>query len=114
MELKEILAKMSEPEKLIEPNEMVILNGYIGQFITDYELQHDEAKIAYSFKWEKVKYETNTEGKPLTDKQTEIRMMRDTAYTSLLQIKRTLGELMRYRQDLNRRIEVIMGIKRRN
>lgn len=111
MELNEILDKMKEPEKLIEPNEMVILGQHIGGFITDYELKYDEAKMEYSFKWEKVKYETEN-GKPLSDKQTEIRMMRDDVYKKLNNIKRTLGELKRYRADLHRRVDIIMGIKR--
>lgn len=113
MELNEILELMKEPEKLTEPNEMVLVASHIGGFITDYELQYDEAKIEFSFKWEKVKYETE-DGKPLSDKQTEVRMMRDPVYKKLNQIKRTLGELKRYRADLHRRIDIIMGIKRRN
>lgn len=114
MELPEILAKMAEPEKLVDPNEMVLLNQYISGFITDYDLKYDEAKMAYSFRWEAVKYEPTASGKPLSDKQTEIKMMRDSVYVDMLKIKRTLSELKRYRQDLNRRIEVIMGIKRRS
>ncbi len=110
MELPEILAKMAEPEKLVEPNEMVLLNQYISGFITDYELQYDEAKLAYSYRWEAIKYEATVAGKPRSDKQTEIQMMRDPIATNLYKIKRTLSELKRYRQDLNRRIEVVMGI----
>lgn len=113
MELDEILEKMKNPEALIDPGDMTILAQHIGGFITDYELQYDETKMEFSFKWEKVKYETE-DGKPLSDKQTEIRMMRDDVYKKLNKVKRTLGELKRYRADLHRRIDVMMGIKRRS
>ncbi len=113
MELSEILAKMKEPEKLVEPGEMMILVEYISGFITDYTLQYDEMKLAYSFKWEQVKYGVLPNQKPLSDKQTEILMMRDSVTSKLNQIKRTLGELKRYRNDLNRRVEIIMGLHRR-
>lgn len=114
MELPEILERMSNPEGLIDPNDIVILNGHIGGFITDYELQYDEVKMAFSFKWEEVKYTVPAGQRPLTDKLTEIKMMRDPVYVKLNKIKRTLGELKRYRSDLNRRLDVIMGIKRRS
>lgn len=118
MELSEILEKMKEPEKLLEPGEMVNISQHISQFITDYELQYDEAKIAYSFRWEEIKYAPTLSEKSIakarTDKQTEIAMMRDPAYERLNKIKRTLGELKRYRSDLNRRMDVIMNIRRHN
>lgn len=112
MELTDILQMMKEPEKLIDPNDIVLINQHIAGFITDYELQYDEAKIAYSFKWESVKYEVVAGTKPLTDKLTEIKMMRDPVYSQLNKIKRTLGELKRYRSDLNRRLDIIMGVRR--
>lgn len=117
MEISEILAKMAEPEKLIDPNEMSLISSYISGFITDYTLQYDEAKLEYSFTWEATKYGTHTlppeNKKPLSDKQTEIQMMRDPVTAKLNKIKRTLSELKRYRQDLNRRIEIVMGQHRR-
>lgn len=117
MELQEILEKMVNFEALVEPQEMVIISGHISGFLTDYELQYDEAKIAYSLKWEQVKYEEDDgtkREKPLSDKVTEVRMMRDDTYKNLMQVKRTLSELKRYRSDLNRKLDVIMGIKRRS
>lgn len=117
MDLQEILTKMTEPEKLIDPNEMALISSYISGFITDYTLQYDETKLAYSFQWEKIKYrnyeDSGHEDKPLSDKQTEIYMIRDPVTEKLNKIKRTLSELKRYRQDLNRRIEIIMGQHRR-
>lgn len=113
MELQEVLDKMVNFESLVEPQEMVAIVGHIGGFITDFELQYDEAKLAYSLEWEKVKYETEN-GKPNSDKLTEIKMMRNPTYAKLMHTKRTLGELKRYRSDLNRKLDVIMGIKRRS
>lgn len=113
MDLDKILAKMAEPEKLIEPNEIAMLSQYITGFITDYELAYDEAKIKYSFKWEEIKFGVPEGEKPLTDKLTEIRMMRDPATAHLQKTKRTLSELKRYKRDLDRRLEVIMGQRRR-
>jgi hypothetical protein len=112
MELNEILEKMVNFDQLVEPNEMVQLSSHIGEYITDFTLQYDQARVAYSVQWEKVKY-TSAE-KPLSDKVTEMRMLRDPSFIKLMELKRQLGELKRYRSDLNRRIDVILGIKRRN
>lgn len=115
MQLDEILEKMVNFEGLVEPQEMVILSSHISQFLNDYEMRYDEAKIRFSLEWERTKYEpVNIGEKPLSDKQTEIKMMRHGSYTDMLKIKRTLSELKRYRSDLNRKLDVIMGIKRRN
>jgi len=116
MELNQVLEKMIDFEKLVEPQEMVILSGHIGGFITDYEMQYDEAKLAFSLRWEEVKYKDGgiSREKPLSDKVTEVKMMQDPTYRNLLKIKRTLSELKRYRSDLNRKIDVIMGIRRRS
>ena len=128
MELPEIYEKMKFPEKLINPEEINNLVSYLGGFITDLELEMDELKIKYSFAWEKAKYQVpeqetfeiedkgkiirDRELKPLTDKQTEIKMMRDPIYTQLNQTKRKLGELKRYRSDLRDKLNIIMNIKR--
>lgn len=118
MDLEEIVQKMVEFEKLVEPQEMVILSGHISGFLTDYELAYDEAKLAFSFAWEKMKYEdviiNAPREKPLSDKVTEVRMLRSPEYSELMKVKRTLAELKRYRSDLNRKLDVIMGIKRRS
>lgn len=118
MTLDEIVQKMVDFEKLVEPQEMVILSGHISGFITDYELAYDDAKLAYSFAWEKMKYEdvviNATREKPLSDKVTEVKMLRSSEYAQLMKIKRTLSELKRYRSDLNRKLDVIMGIRRRS
>lgn len=116
MDLDEIVQKMVEFEKLVEPQEMVILSGHISGFLTDYELAYDEAKLAFSFAWEKMKYEENgiAREKPLSDKVTEVKMLRSPEYAELMKVKRTLAELKRYRSDLNRKLDVIMGIKRRS
>jgi hypothetical protein len=113
MELNEILAKMAEPEKLIEPNDIALLSQHITGFITDYELAYDEAKLAYSFRWEEVKYKVPEGEKPLTDKLTEIRMMHDPVTAHLYKTKRTLSELKRYKRDLDRRLEIMLGQRRR-
>lgn len=109
MELSEIYDKMKSPEKLIDPNEINNLVSYLGGFITDLEMELDELKIKFSFAWEKEKYATE---KPLTDKQTEIKMMRDPIYIQLNQTKRKLGELKRYRSDLKSKLDIILSIKR--
>lgn len=116
MDIPEIVAKMVDFESLVEPNEMVILGSHIGGWITDYELRFDEAKLRYSLAWEQMKY--GVKGleyeKPLSDKVTEVRMMRDPSHLELMRVKRTLSELKRYRSDLSRKVDVIMGIKRRS
>lgn len=115
MELSQILEILKEPEKLVEPTLINTIVSYLGGFITDTELELDDLKIAYSFAWEKEKYGDNTSTgdlKPLTDKQTEIKMMRDPIYTKLNQIKRKLGELKRYRADLRSKLDIILSIKR--
>jgi len=111
MTLEEILEKMVRFEELVEPNEMVIISGYIAGYITDLQLELDESKLAYAMRWEELKY--SPVGKPFSDKVTDIKMLREPVYQNLNRVKRTLGELKRYRSDLNRKIDVIMGIKRR-
>ncbi len=115
MELEAITKRMAEFDQLVEPHEIVTLVGYIGQFITHYELEYDESKIVYSVAWDRLKYAALKldSGKLLTDKQTDIQMLRSEEYASMMRIKRTLGELRRYRSDLTRKLEVIMGIKRK-
>ncbi len=118
MELPEILERLKEPEKLIDPQQINTIVSYLSGFISDSELELDEAKIAYSFKWESVKYlglfpvKGAALVKPLTDKETEIKMMRDPVYEHLNKTKRKLGELKRYRSDLRDKLNIIMNIKR--
>lgn len=115
MELNEIVEKMVQFEKLVDPQEMVVIASKISEFITHYELEYDDANVAYSMRWEAVKYSPNAAGeKPYSDRLTDLKMMRDSTYAHLVRTKRTLGELRRYRSDLNRKLDVIMGIKRRS
>ena len=127
MELQEVLDLMKQPEKLVDPNQIVVVVQHISEFITHYELEYYELKLKFSMRWEAVKYaplsvppEIGENGKikkvskALTDKQTEIRMMQEVVYKELMETKRRLGELKRYRSDLNRRLDIIMGIKRRS
>ena len=119
MELNEIYEKMKKPEALVNPQDINNLVSYLSGFISDTELELDELKIAYSFAWEKEKYQPVGWGdanppKQLTDKQTEIKMMRDPIYTKLNQTKRKLGELKRYRSDLRDKLNIIMSVKRYN
>lgn len=112
MTLEQILEKMATPEKLVDPKEINEVVSAISGFITHYEQELDEAKIKYSFKWEEVKYTILEGKKPLTDKQTEILMMRDDAYKHLNETKRRLSELKRYRADLNSKLSIILGTRR--
>lgn len=124
MELKEITDLMASPEKLIEPNQIVLLVQHISEFITHYEMEVDDLEMAYGLRWAEVKYaptKVNPDtaadvvqgvGKPLSDKQTDIRMLSDPLYKNLMVSKRTLKQLSRYRSDLNRKLDIIMGIKR--
>lgn len=115
MTLQEVMAKMVNFETLVEPQEMVIIASHISGLITDFQAKYDEDNLRYSLRWEEVKYTPAQRGeKPLSDKMTDIVMMRDQAYQDLVATKRVLAELKRYRSDLNRKLDVIMGIKRRS
>lgn len=111
MDLDEILLKLQHPEQLVEPNEIVNITTSLSQYITDFELEYDEKKLEQSFLWEKIKYEGEN-GKPLTDKQTDIRLMREPVSKRLNQVRRSLGELKRYRNDLNRKMDIIMQVRK--
>lgn len=83
-------------------------------------MEVDDLQLAYSLRWEDVKYMPThinigeAVGKPLTDKQTDIKMMRDPLYRELMENKRTLKKLSRYRSDLNRKLDILMGIRRKH
>lgn len=115
MELPQILEQLKHMEDMVEPNQMVILSGHIGEFITDFTLQYDELKIQYAVAWESLKYSPVEVGeKAYSDKLVEIKMLQSEIYAELMKVKRMLGELKRYRSDLNRKLDVIMNIRRRN
>ena len=102
MELSEVLKRMAEFDSLVEPQEMVMLAGHISDFITHYEMEYDDAKLAYSLRWEEIKYEPVKYAipeKPLSDKVTDMKILRDPIYQHMMKVKRTLGELKRYRGD---------------
>jgi hypothetical protein len=112
MTLEQILEKMAEPEKLANPQEINTIVSYINGFITDLELARDEADIAYSLKWDEVRA-NGEDGKKLTNRETDVKMMRDGTYLRLQQTKRTLSELKRYRGTLNRKLDIIMNVRQR-
>lgn len=112
MGLKETLERLQHPEQLVDPQEIVNITTELSGYITDFELEYDEKKLQQSFLWEKIKYEEGADGKPLTDKQTDIHLMQNPLSIRLNQLKRSLGELKRYRNDLNRKLDIIMNVRR--
>ena len=56
MELNEITELMANPEKLIEPNQIVLLVQHISEFLNHYEMEVDDLQMAYGQRWAAIKY----------------------------------------------------------
>jgi len=106
MELPQIIKLMTEPEKLVDPQQVNLLSSWIGEFISHYEEELNEQNYQVSALWgelrKELKHNTEADRAIETTKQ-----YRDREKTKL-----TLAKLRRYRGDLRGRFEVLSMVKR--
>ncbi len=107
MDLDKIISRLSEPEKLIDPNEISILQGYLNGYITDLEEDCWGRQLVASNKLAELSAmpEMSVGKADILWKVTnEYRLWRGQELV--------LKKLKRYRSDLRDRFQVLMGKQR--
>jgi hypothetical protein len=97
---------MSEPEKLQNPSEIVLVNQYISEFIDDFEQQIYEQKIRVSEEWMKIRENEKS------DKAADSKQMGQPQHRKLNEIERISDRLRRFRADNKSKLEIIMSTNR--
>ena len=103
--IKELIADQS---RIIEPQQANDIISHLSGVITDLELAIDDQTYKVDEQWNKL-YEKNEENKAKTDRLIAV----DPVTMELKKIKRKINKNRRDRADVQRKYEVICGIKRR-
>jgi aminoglycoside phosphotransferase (APT) family kinase protein len=101
MELLEVLEKIKEPEKLIDPREVDLLLFWVSGWIGDYEeqLAGVDQRVA-------VKYDSLAEihGSDAAGKR---KLALEPVYTEQREIERRIRQLKAFKSNLRRRYEIL-------
>jgi hypothetical protein len=106
MELKEILQKLTELEKVIDPGECNLLSAYLSGFIIDAEEEMHELNLIYSNEWLKTRELVQS------DKKTDMAMENGETGRKRQAVKMKIAQLKRLRGDLKDRFQVLIMTKR--
>ncbi len=106
MELKNILERLKEPEKIIDPEDCNIISSYISGWITDYEETLNELNLRVSVKWQELREKNKSDAK--TERDIEL----TDVYQDREQLKLKIAQLRRLRSDLKDRFQVLTNKKR--
>lgn len=104
MQLDEIIKRLSEPERLIDPQEINYLQVYLNEHITALEDEEWERQLVASNKLAELS-EKETVGK------SEILWKVSNEFRLWKGIERTVKKLKRYRADLKDRMNILMNKK---
>ena len=104
MEIQKIIERLSEPEKLVSPEEINILQSYLNGYITDLEEDAWERQLVASNKLAEL---TNNNSAA----KAEILWKISNEWRLWQGIEKTIKKLKRYRSDLKDRFQVLMGKK---
>ena len=104
MEIQKIIERLSEPEKLVSPEQINILQSYLNGYITDLEEDAWERQLVASNKLAEL---TNNNSAA----KAEILWKISNEWRLWQGIEKTIKKLKRYRSDLKDRFQVLMGKK---
>lgn len=102
MDLTEIIQKMSEPERIIDPRVANVMSGYLNGFITEKEEELNEMNYQVSVKWGNLRKDL------LSNAEADRAIELTDEYRNREKTKLLIGQLRRYRQDLRDRFEILM------
>ena len=106
MEIEKIIERLSEPEKLIDPQEINTLSAYLNGHIVDLEEVCWGLQLIASTKLHELSKEMSaTKAKDIEWKLTK-------EWQDWQIAERQISQLKRYRSDLKSRFEVLMNYKR--
>ena len=123
MDLDKIIEKLSNPEKLIDPAEINILQSYLNGHITALEEEAWERQLVASNKLAEINgFKINdigefsviniTSDKALSAAKAEVLWKVSNEYRLWIGVERIVKKLKRYRSDLKDRFSVLMGKQR--
>lgn len=99
MDIDKIIEKLSNPEKLIDPREINILQCYLNGHITDLEEESWERQLVASNKLAEL-------NDKLSAAKAEVMWKVSNEYRLWQGLERTIKKLKRYRSDLKDRFQV--------
>lgn len=102
MQLDEVIKKLSEPEKLIDPREINTLQSYLNGYITELEEEEWERQLVASNRLAELNIE-------LSAAKAEVQWKVSNEYRSWKGTERTVKKLKRYRSDLKDRFKLLTG-----
>ncbi len=98
--IEKIIERLSEPEKLIDPQEINILQGYLNGHITDQEELEWQKQLIASNKLAELNVE-------LSASKAEVQWKISQEYQDFKKVERTVRKLKRYRADLRDRFNLL-------
>lgn len=105
MEIEKIIEKLSNPEKLIDPGEINILQSYLNGYITDLEEEAWERQLVASNKLAEL-------SETLSAAKADIQWKVSNEWRLWQGVEKTVKKLKRYRSDLKDRFAVLTNTKR--
>ena len=106
MELNEVLDKIKEPEKLIDPEEVNLLKFYVSAFITDREELLNEQNYMVAVKRRELLIEHKSVAKA------DLYLELEPRYLEREKTKLLIKDLRSIRSNLKDRYEVLINKKR--
>lgn len=104
MQIEQIIKRLSEPEKLVSPEEINILQSYLNGYITDLEDDAWERQLVASNKLAELSI-------TLSAAKADIQWKVSNEYRLWQGVERTVKKLKRYRSDLKDRFAILLGKK---
>lgn len=103
MELPKIIEMMASPEKLQDPNEIVLVNQYVSGFMDHFKQEIYEQNIRVSEEWQVIRKEYDC----TSDKMANQRQLGKPEHRKLNELERLVDRLQQYRSDNNKKYELI-------
>lgn len=105
MQIEQIIKRLSEPEKLVSPEEINILQSYLNGYITDLEEEAWERQLVASNKLAEL-------SETLSAAKADIQWKVSNEWRLWQGVEKTVKKLKRYRSDLKDRFAVLTNTKR--